>query len=370
MGIKEKLPLLNRGSRIVRLFGLLMTVLTVSLVFALMLVAMPAVGAGDGTCDWTGTWDTSSGKMELVQTGNAKEGAEVTGTAILPLKRNLTGSHEPDNVDIVGIVLGNKLAGSWLKDPSWGPPEDAGDIRFTISEDCSSFDGKWRYGYGGGDWDGDWTGSRVGPSKPPSKQSVCASAKPSITGGSEFKRAKFTIGGTEPQEVRISSPAENFAIAKENGGIVYQVIDGKSWGSRTLEPGNYTLSCSGGGAMGLMSASVCIAYPVVEVRQTEPAMEFGDPETVCASANPSITEGSQFKSARFNIGGTVPQRVTITSEVNADNFVILRADGVRAYERRDGKSSGSLTLVPGSYTLSCNGGGAMGLMSASVCIAY
>lgn len=92
---------------------------------------------------------------------------------------------------------------------------------------------------------------------------ACASAKPSIVGGSEFKRAKFTIGGTEPQEVRITQPAENFAIVKEYGGIVYQMIDGKSWGSRTLEPGTYILSCSGGGAMGLMSATVCIKYPVV-----------------------------------------------------------------------------------------------------------
>jgi len=41
------------------------------------------------------------------------------------------------------------------------------------------------------------------------------------------------------------------------------MIDGKSWGSLTLEPGNYILSCNGGGVMGLMSATVCIEYPVV-----------------------------------------------------------------------------------------------------------
>ncbi len=97
--------------------------------------------------------------------------------------------------------------------------------------------------------------------KEPSKQSVCASAKPSITGGSMFKRAKFTIGGTEPQEIRITSRAENFSIVKEYGGIAFQVIKGKSWGSLTLKPGTYILSCNGGGAMGLMSASVCIEYP-------------------------------------------------------------------------------------------------------------
>ncbi|MCK5680927.1 hypothetical protein KAI46_08985, partial [bacterium] len=36
--------------------------------------------------------------------------------------------------------------------------------------------------------------------------------------------------------------------------------DGRSWGSLTLEPGTYILSCNGGGAMGLMSASVCVEF--------------------------------------------------------------------------------------------------------------
>jgi len=94
------------------------------------------------------------------------------------------------------------------------------------------------------------------------KEIACASAKPSITGGSVFKRAKFTIGGIEPQEIKITQSAENFAIKKEYGGLVYQMIDGKSWGSRILDPGNYILSCNGGGVMGLMSASVCIENPM------------------------------------------------------------------------------------------------------------
>ncbi len=212
------------------------------------------------------------------------------------------------------------------------------------------------------------------------KQTVCASADPSFTEGSQFKRAGFTIGGTVPQKVTIISEvnADNFGIVGADGVRAYERRDGKSSGSLTLVPGSYTLFCNGGGAMGLMSASVCIAYPVVEVTPQQakgPILELSKTtvsvkQTVCASADPSFTEGSQFKRAGFTIGGTVPQKVTIISEVNADNFGIVGADGVRAYERRDGKSSGSLTLVPGNYTLSCNGGGAMGLMSASVCIAY
>jgi hypothetical protein len=229
-----------------------------------------------GACDWSGTWNTSRGKMELVQTGNAQAGADVSGTASLmaATAQNQTGTIAFQDVSIVAVVLGDKLSGTWSQPPSYGPPKDAGDIEFTISPDCRSFMGSWRYGYEPGakaPWDGTWTGTRSGAATPPAtppatpatKQNACASAKPSITEGSVFKRATFTIGGTQPQEIKITQSAENFAIKKEYGGIVYQRIDGKSWGSLTLEPGGYILSCNGGGAMGLMSASVCVEYPLV-----------------------------------------------------------------------------------------------------------
>jgi len=93
--------------------------------------------------------------------------------------------------------------------------------------------------------------------------SACASGETNIGDASIFRRTKFTIGGTEPQEVRIGSPAENFAIVKENGGVVYQRIGGQGWGSLTLDPGTYILSCSGSGYLGLIRATVCIQYPVV-----------------------------------------------------------------------------------------------------------
>ena len=212
-----------------------------------------------GTCDWTGTWDTNWGKMELVQTGSIRSGADITGTA----SRTPTLGYSK----IVAVALGGMLAGTWSKPPSYGPPADAGDIELIISRDCNSFTGKWRYGYGTGKWDGDWTGRRTGsgslspPTEQPTKEIVCASAKPRIADGSQFKRAWFTIGGSVPQKVRITSGAENFAITKEYGEVVFRVIKGKSWGSLTLEPGTYILSCNGGGAMGLMSASVCVEFP-------------------------------------------------------------------------------------------------------------
>ena len=237
-----------------------------------------------GSSDFSGKWSTTNfGGMTLIQNGNS-----------------VSGSYSHDNGKISGTVTGNILKGTWSEAPSYSPSDDAGDMEFTLAQDGNSWTGRWRYG-SSGDWYPDWTGTRIGGTTPspvtttvgadsdgdgipddddtcPNTSAgtevdeygcpvtttalagVCASAKPSITSGSVFKQAEFTIGGTEPQTIKITSSAENFAINKESGGSVYQMIDGKSWGNLILEPGSYILSCNGGGAMGLMSASVCLAY--------------------------------------------------------------------------------------------------------------
>ena len=96
-----------------------------------------------GTCDWTGAWETDWGRMELQQNGN-----------------KVNGTYTHDQGRIQGTVSGRNLTGTWSEYPSYSPPGDAGDIVFIISEDCSSFDGKWRYGTSGG-WSGSWTGART-----------------------------------------------------------------------------------------------------------------------------------------------------------------------------------------------------------------
>lgn len=96
-------------------------------------------------CSWMGTWDTNWGDMKLQQSGDV-----------------VTGSYTWDEGHIQGTVSGNKLIGTWSEDPSYSPPDDAGDVELTISDDCNSFGGKWRYG-SSGEW-GDWTGKRISPS--------------------------------------------------------------------------------------------------------------------------------------------------------------------------------------------------------------
>lgn len=94
-------------------------------------------------CDWDGAWETDWGRMELQQNGNS-----------------VNGIYLHDQGRIQGTVSGRNLIGTWSEYPSYSLPGDAGDLMFVISEDCSSFDGKWRYGTTGG-WSGSWIGARV-----------------------------------------------------------------------------------------------------------------------------------------------------------------------------------------------------------------
>lgn len=100
-------------------------------------------GNGLGAClrGWAGEWDSNWGEMVFQQTGNT-----------------VTATYTYDQGRIQGIVSGNKLTGTWSEAPSYSPPRDAGDVELTLSDDCNSFSGKWRYG-SSGDW-GDWTGRR------------------------------------------------------------------------------------------------------------------------------------------------------------------------------------------------------------------
>jgi hypothetical protein len=95
-------------------------------------------------CTWTGDWRTSYGMIRLTQQGN--------GT--------VTGDYDWDQGQISGIINGNVLNGTWNEAPSRQAPTDAGQLQFTMADDCQSFAGQWRYG-SSGDWSTDWGGVRV-----------------------------------------------------------------------------------------------------------------------------------------------------------------------------------------------------------------
>ncbi len=97
--------------------------------------------AASGACQWTGTWSTTWGDMQLVQ-----KGKEVTGT------------YETDSGKLKGTVSGSTFTGTWSEAPDYTAPDNAGDVKFTMSADCKSFTGLWRYG-SEGDWS-EWDGER------------------------------------------------------------------------------------------------------------------------------------------------------------------------------------------------------------------
>ena len=93
-------------------------------------------------CDWTGTWSTNWGEMRLVQDGGV-----------------VRGDYDWDQGQIDGTLDGEVLRGMWTEVPSRQPPRDAGDLEFTMAEDCQSFTGRWRYGSSEG-WRQRWDGER------------------------------------------------------------------------------------------------------------------------------------------------------------------------------------------------------------------
>ena len=98
---------------------------------------VPVADAQAG-CDWTGTWDTWWWDEN-----------EELGTAAMVLLQEgdvVTGRYSFELGVIGGSLVGNVLTGSWLDAPSFRPPDDAGDLEFTIAADCLSFAGVWRYG--------------------------------------------------------------------------------------------------------------------------------------------------------------------------------------------------------------------------------
>lgn len=95
--------------------------------------------------DWSGTWKTDWGKMELTQKGN-----------------HVSGTIAWDEGIIDGIVSGDEFRGTWSKKPSYLPPDDAGDVKLTIAPDYMSISGQWRYG-SSGDWYESFSGKRLSP---------------------------------------------------------------------------------------------------------------------------------------------------------------------------------------------------------------
>jgi hypothetical protein len=96
-----------------------------------------------GIAPWSGSWDSEWGTMQFTQSGN-----------------QVTATYTYYDGRITGTASGDTLAGTWSQSPSYQPPEDAGDVVFTMADDGNSFTGNWRFGTNTGTWDGAWTATR------------------------------------------------------------------------------------------------------------------------------------------------------------------------------------------------------------------
>ena len=86
-----------------------------------------------GIHSFTGTFETDWGTLSMVQTGD-----------------KVTGQYPHDKGKIDGTVADGVLYGYWYEDPSYAPPDDAGQIVFVMNADGKNFTGWWRYGNSGG----------------------------------------------------------------------------------------------------------------------------------------------------------------------------------------------------------------------------
>lgn len=147
--------------------------------------------------NWTGTWDTTWGKMYLVQVGNM-----------------VIGYYEHDNGKVAGKVIDNKLIGIWLEAPSYSPPKDGGEFELTLSPDGTSFTGRWRYG-NSGDWNTDWEGKKISDIVP-SQEFNIRSEKDSISNIIEASTKEKTV--ISPEEASFYDKGEKVIQSEMNIG--------------------------------------------------------------------------------------------------------------------------------------------------------
>ena len=116
---------------------------------------------GFGGTEWTGNWTgtkLSHSGYEIV------EGVYDTERGRLVIKQSgnkITGNYDRSNGRIEGTVEGKEIRGRWMEAPTYKPPKDAGEFKFTFSDDKKSFKGKWHQGFEEKEWKEDWNGKKA-----------------------------------------------------------------------------------------------------------------------------------------------------------------------------------------------------------------
>jgi len=196
-------------------------------------------------CNWTGTWDTydvpSLGGKYLDTLYFQQVGNQLTVTY-----KNYTYRK------IVGTISGNILTGTWGD----SPPYTQGIIDITMSTDCNSITGRWRWPSSAG-WEGTWVGTR---------QSVVLPPQPPTGGGT-------TSGGTIPAGGGLY---ENYRGSPDVGGDVRM----NYWHGQTFT------ALSGHPIGGVKLMAYRIGYPgslIVSIRATDAGGHPAGPDLATGS---------------------------------------------------------------------------------------
>jgi len=102
-----------------------------------------ASSARVGSTPWAGKWrSTNFGVMTLKQTGSV-----------------VRGSYTYKGGRVSGTASGRVLRGTWTQLPTRRPPNDEGQLVFTLAANGKSWTSKWRYDSSGA-WRTNWSGVR------------------------------------------------------------------------------------------------------------------------------------------------------------------------------------------------------------------
>jgi len=118
-------------------------------------------GGEQWTGNWTGTKASSAG-YALVEGEYLTTYGKTNFKLTLKQSGNkITGIYEHDNGRLEGTIEGSEIRGRWYEAPTYKPPKDAGEFRFSFAQDLKSFTGKWHYGFEEKQWRSDWNGKKI-----------------------------------------------------------------------------------------------------------------------------------------------------------------------------------------------------------------
>ena len=166
----------------------------------LQTVLTPPVTEDIGDYLWSGEWNTPWGKMTIRQNGSSIE-----------------GEYETSKGRFEGTVHGNTMVGKYAEESTYLPPNNAGLLRFWMSEGGNSFEAGFCYGY---DHPKSWS-LRSGFARLTPVEAVPNAPSRQSTPGAMTQPAATTTTPSEPTTSPAATPMQsaNFTASAIETGV-------------------------------------------------------------------------------------------------------------------------------------------------------